>query len=123
MHKKERPILSDLVNEGTSALEKFQNESIRPVIKMQHDLLIASFKQYLIKRKIDLSVLTDQKKRSRITSIFKTDHNYKNMVLGFVIGHFSIDEFTFYKENTSEVHRRILQMITQRMKDSIVELN
>lgn len=123
MHKKERPILSDLVNEGTSELERFQNEIIRPVIKMQHDLLIASFKQYLSKRKIDLSVLSDQKKRSRITSIFKTDHNYKNMVLGFVIGHFSIDEFTFYKENTSEVHRRILQMITQRMKDSIVELN
>jgi hypothetical protein len=122
MDKKERPILSDLVNEGTSELEKFQNEIIRPVIKMQHDLLIASFKHYLQKRKIDFSVLSDQKKRSRVTSIFKTDNNYKNMTLGFIIGHFSDEEFTFYTANVSEVNKRILQIITQRIKDSISEL-
>lgn len=122
MNKKERPILSDLVNDGTSELEKFQNEIIRPVIKMQHDLLIASFKQYLLKRKIDFSVLSDQKKRSRISSIFKTDNNYKNMTLGFIVGHFSTDEFTFYTANVSEVNKRILQIITQRIKDSITEL-
>lgn len=122
MNKKERPILSDLVNDGTSELEKFQNEIIRPVIKMQHDLLIASFKHYLQKRKIDFSVLSDQKKRSRVTSIFKTDNNYKNMALGFIIAHFSDEEFTFYTANLSEVNRRILQIITQRIKDSISEL-
>tara|TARA_R110001592_G_scaffold97430_1_gene279139 strand:+ start:59 stop:430 length:372 start_codon:yes stop_codon:yes gene_type:complete len=122
MDKKERPILSDLVNEGTSELEKFQNEIIRPVIKMQHDLLIASFKHYLQKRKIDFSVLSDQKKRSRISNIFKTDNNYKNMTLGFIIGHFSADEFTFYTANLSEVNKRVLQIITQRIKDSISEL-
>jgi len=47
MTKKERPILSDLVNAGTSDVEKFQNEVIRPIIKMQHNLLIAFFKSYV----------------------------------------------------------------------------
>lgn len=122
MNKKERPILSDLVNDGTTELEKFQNEIIRPVIKMQHYLLIASFKQYLKKRKIDFTALTDQKKRSRISSIYKTDNSYKNLVLGFIIGHFSADEFLFYEDHTSEVHRRILQIITQRIKDSLSEI-
>jgi len=122
MTKKERPVLSDLVNEGTSEIERFQNEVLRPVIKMQHSLLISSFKHHLIKRKVDFTDLTDKKKRSKISSVFKTDNNYKNMNLGFVIGHFSSEEFTFYADNASEINRRILQIVTQRVKDSIIEI-
>ena len=89
---------------------------------MQHHLLIASFENYLQKRKIDFSILTDQKKRSRVSSVYKTDNNFKNLTLGLIIGHFSLDEFTFYTANLSEVHKRILQITTQRIKDSILEL-
>ncbi|MFT7442605.1 MAG: hypothetical protein ACI9Q3_000979 [Maribacter sp.] len=122
MNKKERPILADLVNVGTLDVEKFQNEIIRPIIKMQHHLLIASFENYLQKRKIDFSILTDQKKRSRVSSVYKTDNNFKNLTLGLIIGHFSLDEFTFYNANLTEVHKRILQITTQRIKDSILDL-
>ncbi|PQJ81344.1 glyoxalase [Polaribacter glomeratus] len=122
MKNKERPILADLVNAGTLDIEKFQNEIIRPIIKMQHHLLVASFQNYLQKRKIDFSNLTEQKKRSRISSIYKTDNNFKNLTLGFIIGHFSLDEFAFYTANISEVHKRVLQITTQRIKDSILEL-
>jgi hypothetical protein len=122
MNKKERPILADLVNVGTLDVEKFQNEIIRPIIKMQHHLLIASFENYLQKRKIDFSILTDQKKRSRVSSVYKTDNNFKNLTLGLIIGHLSLDEFTFYNANLTEVHKRILQITTQRIKDSILDL-
>ena len=123
MNKKERPIIADLVNAGTSDIEKFQNEVIRPVIKMQHELLISSLKNYLQKRKVDFSILPDKKKRSKISSIYKTDNNYKNMTLGFVIGQFSMGEFTFYSENSSEINKRILQITSQRIKDSISEVS
>ena len=58
---KERPILQDLIKENMSALELFQNQTLRPVIKMQHGLLISAFKNYIAKRKMDLSTLTVQK--------------------------------------------------------------
>lgn len=119
---KERPVLEDLVNDGTLSTEKFQNEVIRPLIKMQHNLLIVSFKNYLQKRKIDFLILPEKKKRSRVSAVFKTDNNYKNMVLGFIIGHFSIDEFNFYSSNPSEINKRILQITSQRIKDSISEI-
>jgi hypothetical protein len=123
MHKKERPLLPDLVNAGTSDIEKFQNEVIRPIIKMQHNLLIASFKNYLQKRKIDFPAISDPKKRSRISSVFKTDNTYKNTILGFIIGHFSLEEYAFYIANSSEINKRILQITSQRIRDSIQELN
>tara|TARA_B110000027_G_scaffold2429_1_gene2155 strand:+ start:333 stop:701 length:369 start_codon:yes stop_codon:yes gene_type:complete len=119
---KERPVLEDLIKDNMSALELFQNQTLRPVIKMQHDLLIASFNMYKAKRKIDFSSLTDQKKRSKTKAVFVKDINYKNLTLGFIIGAFSLEEFAYYSLNTSELNKRIIQIVIQRVQDSLPEI-
>ena len=119
---KERPVLEDLIKDNMSALELFQNQTLRPVIKMQHDLLIASFNTYKAKRKIDFSSLTDQKKRSKSKAVFVKDINYKNLTLGFIIGAFSLEEFAYYSLNTSELNKRIIQIVIQRVQDSLSEI-
>ena len=119
---KERPVLEDLIKDNMSALELFQNQTLRPVIKMQHDLLIASFNTYKAKRKIDFSSLTDQKKRSKTKAVFVKDINYKNLTLGFIIGAFSLEEFAYYSLNASELNKRIIQIVIQRVLDSLTEI-
>jgi hypothetical protein len=119
---KERPVLEDLIKDNMSALELFQNQTLRPVIKMQHDLLIASFNTYKAKRKIDFSSLTDQKKRNKTKAIFVKDINYKNLTLGFIIGAFSLEEFSYYSLNASELNKRIIQIVIQRVQDSLPEI-
>jgi len=119
---KERPVLEDLIKDNMSALELFQNQTLRPVIKMQHDLLIASFNAYKAKRKIDFSSLIDQKKRSKTKAVFVKDINYKNLNLGFIIGAFSIEEFAYYSLNASELNKRIIQIVIQRVQDSLTEI-
>jgi hypothetical protein len=119
---KERPVLEDLIKDNMSALELFQNQTLRPVIKMQHDLLIASFNTYKAKRKIDFSSLTDQKKRSKTKAVFVKDINYKNLTLVFIIGAFSLEEFAYYSLNTSELNKRIIQIVIQRVQDSLPEI-
>ena len=119
---KERPVLEDLIKDNMSALELFQNQTLRPVIKMQHDLLIASFNAYKAKRKIDFSSLTDQKKRSKTKAVFFKDINYKNLTLGFIIGAFSLEEFAYYSLNASELNKRIIQIVIQRVQDSLPEI-
>ena len=119
---KERPVLEDLIKDNMSALELFQNQTLRPVIKMQHDLLIASFNTYKAKRKIDFSSLTDQKKRSKTKAVFVKDINYKNLTLGFIIGAFSLEEFSYYSLNASELNKRIIQIVIQRVQDSLSEI-
>jgi predicted histidine transporter YuiF (NhaC family) len=119
---RERPVIEDLIKENMSGLELFQNQTLRPVIKMQHALLIASFKTYKSKRKIEFSDLTEQKKRSKIKAAFVKDINYKNLTLGFIIGAFSLEEYAYYCLNTSELNKRIIQIVIQRVQDSIAEI-
>lgn len=119
---KERPVIQDLIKDNMSALELFQNETMRPIIKMQHDLLIASFKNYIAKRKIDFSTLTAQKQRSKTKAVFVKDINYKNLTLGFIVGAFSPDEYAYYSLSSSELNKRIIQIVTQRVQDSLSEI-
>ena len=119
---KERPVLENLIKEHMSAIELFQNQTLRPVIKMQHDLLIASFSNYIQKRNIDFSSLTDSKKRSKISAVFGKDIHYKNFILGIVVGHFSTEEYQYYRFNSSELNKRILQIVVQRVQDSLEQI-
>jgi len=119
---KERPKLENLKKENTTDVEKFQNEVLRPVIKMQHHLLIAFFENYLQKRKIAFIALTEEKKKKQIKSIFQKDINFKNQILGSIIGHFSIEEYFFYNQYSSEFNKRIIQIIIQRLRDSIYQI-
>ena len=44
------PGISDVLNKTVE--ESFQNETLRPILKLQHDLLVVYFKEYTETRKI-----------------------------------------------------------------------
>jgi|TARA_R100000789_G_C3010603_1_gene151201 hypothetical protein len=119
---KERPHLPGLVNNQTTAIEEFQNITIRPIIKMQHHLLIALFRSYLIKRKINFSILSEDEKKAKIKITLQKDLQFKSVILGIVIGHFSIDELYTYDLNNSDYNKRILNITIKRLQDSLIEL-
>jgi predicted histidine transporter YuiF (NhaC family) len=116
---KERPILKNLIKENMSEIELFQNKTIRPIIKMQHNLLMAFLESYQQKRKIDLSDLSDEKKKSKIKAILEKDISFRNIILGSILGHFSMDEYFYYNTNASEMNKRIIKITIQRFQDSI----
>lgn len=119
MKIKKRPILSDLVKGGTLDIEKFQNQVIRPIIKMQHSLLIALFQDYIKQRNIDFIDLKKEKQLNRISTILKNDTNFKSIISGIVIGHFSLNELNFFVQNSSELKKRVTQIVKHRLEDNL----
>lgn len=118
---KKRPTIKGIVTETTLENEKFQNETIRPIIKMQHDFLIGLFQQHLSKRKTDFLTISKDQMLAKIKAIFEKDANFKHLILGVVIGQFSLKEFETYKENTTEFHKRIIQITVQRIHDTFIK--
>ena len=122
MNKKERPIIKNLIKKHTTEIESFQNTIVRPIIKMQHPLLVASFKNYLEKRKVDLQSCSDLEINNKIKSIYNKDISYRNISLGLIIGHFSTSEFSYYINYSSEINKRIIKIIHQRVHNSLSEI-
>ena len=116
---KERPVIGEIIKDNMSDFELFQNTTIRPIIKMQHELLIAFLQNYLKKRKIDFSEISEEKKKLKIKSILEKDIQFRNMIIGSILGHFSLVEYQQYYTNASEMNRRIVKITIKRFQDSL----
>ena len=99
--------------------EDFQNSTLRPIIKLQHELLVVYIKEYLISNKKRFEELSNLKKIEILTLIFKNDNLLKIELKGIIIGHFTTDEFFIYCTNKTEFNKRILAMIRQRITSVI----
>jgi len=120
MSKKVRPVLKNLINSNTSDLERFQNEVLRPIIKMQNNLLITFFKNYIKNRKIEFNKLGVEFQEKRINSILTKDINFKNILIGSIIGHLEENEIEIYFKSKTEINKRIIQIIKQRLQDNLI---
>lgn len=123
LNRKEiRPLIKGINTVLNKSLEEdFQNKTLRPIIKMQHDLLIAYFQAYLIAKKCTFETLSNLKQRDYIATAFKKDSAFKLELRGLIIGHFTTDEFAIYGKSKSDFNKRILAMIQQRIT-SVIDL-
>jgi hypothetical protein len=108
--------------ENISIAEEFQNETLRPIIKLQHDLLIDYFKDYLRIKKINFIELSSPKKLETLHIIFKNDNKFKIELKGLILGHFTTEEYAIYCHSKSDFNKRILAMIQQRIATSVLVL-
>ena len=115
-----RPTIKNINSiENKSKEEQFQNEVLRPIIKMQHDLLLLFFQQQTLKKKVSFAELSDVKKKALIVEIFKNDSQFKIEVRGLIIGHFTTEEYRVYQEISTDSNKRIMTMIKERLLSTI----
>ena len=111
-----RPVLKkSIVIDCENPVEKFQNETLRPILKLQNELLVLVFENYIQRKKREFSELTTLKKEEVISEIFKNDISLKTEIKGLIIGHFTVNEYLFYQKEASECGKRILQMAKERI--------
>lgn len=99
--------------------ESFQNEVLRPILKLQNDLFLASFINYISKNKIDFYNHSLEKKQSVIENAIQKDIKFRNVLKGIVIGLFTTDEYTIYIKNSSNLNKRIMSMLVERLKSQV----
>ncbi len=110
-----RPELSNaLLFENMSSDERFQNTTIRPIIKLQHDLLIEVFKNYVVKHKNVFYDLSLQKQLDYIENAVHKDMKFRNSVKGMIIGQFTVEEYASYIQNSSSLNKRIMNIVKER---------
>lgn len=107
------------VSTQSSADEIFQNEVLRPILKLQNDLFIASFHNYISKYKRDFYSLSVEKKLSIIENAIQKDIKFRNALKGMVIALFTVDEYLLYIKNSSSLNKRMMNMLIERLKNQV----
>ncbi|EDP70897.1 glyoxalase family protein [Flavobacteriales bacterium ALC-1] len=115
-----RPIISSAkVYDSMSSEELFQNKTLRPIIKMQHSLLIAVFNNYITKRKNVFYELSLPKQLAYIDNSIQKDMKFRNSVKGMIIGQFTVEEYELYIQNSSALNKRMMNIVKERLIDSV----
>lgn len=118
-----RPAIPDLSQTpASSTAERFQNETLRPILKLQNDLLLQIFKHYLQKRKGEFYKLTPPKRPGYIAHTVRKDLKFRNLLIGTIAGHFTCEEWETFAAEEPELSRRIVELLVQRLCDQVEKL-
>lgn len=117
---KMRPeIPSAKISENMSFDEKFQNQSLRPIVKLQNDLLIEVFRNYVAKHKYAFYDLNLEKRFDYIENAVQRDVKFRNSLKGIIIGQFTVEEYSLYIQNSSALNKRMMNLVKERIQDNI----
>lgn len=107
------------VSSQSSPDEVFQNQVLRPILKLQNDLFIEVFKNYISKYKNDFYSYSVEKKITYIENSIQKDIKFRNSLKGIVIGLFTIQEYNTYIQNSSSLNKRMMNMLMERLKNQM----
>ena len=107
------------INTQSSLEEIFQNQTLRPILKLQNDLFIQVFINYGVKQKSVYFGLVPDKKMAYIANAIQRDIKFRNSLKGMIIAFFTLDEYSFYIQNSSNLNKRMMNMLIERLKTQI----
>jgi hypothetical protein len=96
--------------------EEFQNKTLRPILKLQNDVLVAFFKSQLKGAvmpdfKVELTGFVQQRLQKDLAT--------RNTLLGMVLGLLSEEEMEGFIADKNEISKRIMDMMAQRIIDQL----
>ena len=106
-------------SETTTETEVFQNETLRPILKLQNDLYLSMFTNYALRQKADFGSLSVSKKQIFIEQSVQKDAVLKNTFIGITIGMFTLEEMEVYQSDSKVFNKRIITMLIERLKNQI----
>ncbi len=107
------------ITNQSSAEEVFQNRTLRPILKLQNDLFIQVFINYAVKQKKVFFTLSPEKKEAYIENVIHRDIKFRNSLKGMIIAFFTLDEYAEYIQISSNLNKRMMNMLIERLKSQL----
>ena len=114
-----RESLSIPASDDTGPIEVFQNQTLRPILKLQNEIFLMLFQDYAGSKIPDFNSLTTDKKINFIEQSLRKDHALRNIFIGMTIGMFTADEMKTYIPDKNVFNKRIITMLTERLKSQM----
>mgnify|MGYP006372781307 FL=1 len=110
--------IGSLTDESTTE-ESFQNKVLRPILKLQNDLFVALLINYIDKNTPGFYSKTIDVKLTLIENAIQKDIQFRNVMKGIIIGLFTAGEYVIYAKNSSNINKRMMSMLAERLKSQV----
>ena len=99
--------------------ERFQNDTLRPVAKLQNDLLVSALHLFLRKRKVDMRQIAVKQRFEKVKELVARDNRLRGLLFGIIVGQFTGPEMDYYLAHEGEVNRRLTNLLTERLTAAV----
>ncbi|MEM6784219.1 MAG: hypothetical protein AAF624_10860 [Bacteroidota bacterium] len=103
-------------------LEAFQTHTLRPLLKLQNRLLLALVADHLGRTTPGFPGFDPADQEDRLVRMLRQDARFKRTLYGFVAGLCTEAEFAFFLQHRAEVRRRMLALVTERLRSQTTAL-
>lgn len=110
----------DIATEPTDNLaEQFQNQILRPILKFQHERIVAIFRHHVLKRKVPLDGMAPDDQKNYVDKAFQKDMALRNQLVGVVLGLLTEEEWGTFISQEKELSRRMHDLLIQRIQSTL----
>ena len=111
-----RPTINAETTDSEGTVGHFLHAILRPVLKLQNDLLLAVVADFVHDHHIALRP-TDQ--HHQLTELLTRNTKLRYTIVGLVTGAFTAAEYAVYRPQRAELNRRLLEMALRRVLDQV----
>ena len=100
----------------------FQHQVLRPVLKLQHPVLLAVVADFAHDYHLPLATAAPTEATRLLTELLTRNVRLRATLTGLAVGLLTAPELAFYRQHRAELNRRLLDLAQQRVLSSLPEL-
>lgn len=74
---------------------------------------------FLLKRKVNVQQTAQLQRFEKVKELVARDNRLRGLLFGIIIGQFTSDEIQYYAANEGDVNRRLTNLLTERLLDTV----
>lgn len=113
-----RPTLPQMLPaSGHATPADFLHHTLRPLLKLQNELLLTVAADFVRDHHIPLAAAAATEQQRLLAELLSRNTKLRYTVVGLVCGLFTAAELAYYRQHRPELNRRLLELATRRVQD------
>lgn len=113
-----RPTIAATLPAGpTESVADFLHRTLRPVLKLQNQRLLATVADFLHDHHVPFRAASETEQQHLLAELLGRNTKLRYTLVGLVSAMFTSEEAAFYRLHRSELNRRLLELAVRRAQD------
>lgn len=112
-------VAADLPTEPEATVGDFQHRTLRPVLKLQNEVLLRAVAGFLRDHHVPFAAALPELQTRQLTELLSRNVKLRYTIIGLITALFTEAEAAFYDQHRAELNRRLLELAQRRALDQL----